>query len=171
MACSPLVSELGPFETKVPSSETRGEQAIDYTFDSILEDTRNYNDWVNNPGQTTALGTETINNNLFEKFVVADMYYSLNYIYKANDKIIRFMVWPHNAQDPEKLPASLKESVYQILSTFKFLDSNSNQNYTCPENGLVDCMPILDEAKQKACSPEAMTWYEANCPNFKGGAR
>jgi len=124
------------FNTKIPSSETRGEQTIDYTFDSILEDSRNYNDWVNNPGQTTALGTETINNNLFEKFVVADMYYSLNYIYKANDKIIRFMVWPYNAQNPEKLPASLKESVYQVLSTFKFLDNTTNwKTYTDSKNG------------------------------------
>jgi hypothetical protein len=43
-------------------------------------------------------------------------------------------------------------------------------SYACPVNGWVDCMPIMDEAKKKACSPEAMTWYKANCPNFKGGA-
>jgi septal ring-binding cell division protein DamX len=42
--------------------------------------------------------------------------------------------------------------------------------YSCPATGYVDCMPILDEAKQKACAPEAMTWYKANCPDFKGAA-
>jgi len=46
----------------------------------------------------------------------------------------------------------------------------SSTIYTCPPNGYVDCMPIVGVAKQKACSPEAMTWYKANCPNFKGGA-
>lgn len=56
----------------------------------------------------------------------------------------------------------------QILSTFKFL--GEKLKYTCPENGWVDCMPILDAEGQKRCNPEAMGWYEANCPNFKGGA-
>lgn len=42
--------------------------------------------------------------------------------------------------------------------------------YTCPPNGYVDCMPILTPEKQVACSADAMTWYKANCPNFKGGA-
>lgn len=45
-----------------------------------------------------------------------------------------------------------------------------NNTYKCPENGLVNCMPILDEARQKACSPQAMEWYKTNCPNFQGGA-
>ena len=42
--------------------------------------------------------------------------------------------------------------------------------YVCPSNDWVNCMPILDETKKKACSPEAMTWYKTNCPNFQGGA-
>ncbi len=45
-----------------------------------------------------------------------------------------------------------------------------NADYTCPTSGYVDCMPSMDAAKKKTCSQEAMTWYEANCPNFKGGA-
>ncbi len=41
--------------------------------------------------------------------------------------------------------------------------------YTCPSNGWVDCMPGTGTAK-KECSPEAMAWLKANCPNFQGGA-
>jgi hypothetical protein len=48
--------------------------------------------------------------------------------------------------------------------------SSSASLYTCPASGYVDCMPVLTEAKKKACAPEAMTWYKANCPTFKGGA-
>ena len=40
--------------------------------------------------------------------------------------------------------------------------------YTCPANGWVDCMPGPDAKPE--CSTEAMTWYKANCPDFKGGA-
>ncbi len=59
----------------------------------------------------------------------------------------------------------------QILSTFKFLDSSDTTGtFTCPQSGWVDCMPMLDEAKKKACSQEAMVWYKANCPNFQGAA-
>lgn len=43
-------------------------------------------------------------------------------------------------------------------------------SYTCPASGWVDCQPILDVAKQKACSSQAMAWYKENCPDFQGGA-
>jgi hypothetical protein len=42
------------------------------------------------------------------------------------------------------------------------------ETYTCPANGWVDCMPGPD--KKPECSQEAMGWYKANCPGFKGGA-
>ncbi|MCX6791437.1 MAG: hypothetical protein NT149_00140 [Candidatus Gottesmanbacteria bacterium] len=42
------------------------------------------------------------------------------------------------------------------------------KSYTCPPTGWVDCMPGPDAKPE--CSAEAMTWYKANCPNFKGGA-
>ena len=42
--------------------------------------------------------------------------------------------------------------------------------YTCPSNGYVDCQPVLDAAREAACSSKAFAWYKANCPNFKGGA-
>lgn len=60
----------------------------------------------------------------------------------------------------------------QILSTFQFLPqpSASSSAYTCPQNGYVDCMPVLNDAKKASCSSQAITWYKANCPNFKGVA-
>jgi hypothetical protein len=48
--------------------------------------------------------------------------------------------------------------------------TSSASLYRCPPTGVVDCEPVLDAAKKKACSPEAMAWYKINCPNFKGGA-
>lgn len=57
----------------------------------------------------------------------------------------------------------------QILSTFKFTDQI--MTYTCPQNGWQGCMPILSEEGKKACSGEAITWYKANCPGFKGIAQ
>ena len=48
--------------------------------------------------------------------------------------------------------------------------ASASVDFTCPANGWVDCMPILDEAKTISCSTEAMAWYKANCPNFKGSA-
>lgn len=69
----------------------------------------------------------------------------------------------------------------QLLNTFKFLygqasasasptASPSASKYICPAGGYVDCMPVLTPEKQAACTPEAMAWYKANCPDFKGGA-
>jgi len=59
---------------------------------------------------------------------------------------------------------------YQILSTFRFLDENQT-TYTCPSNGWINCMPILTPQGQEACTPEAVSWYKANCPNFQGIAQ
>jgi hypothetical protein len=55
-----------------------------------------------------------------------------------------------------------------ILSTFHFSDSSSSESYTCPSNGWASCMPILSEEGEKACSDDAVNWYEQNCPNFEG---
>ncbi len=42
--------------------------------------------------------------------------------------------------------------------------------YTCPKNDYVDCMPSVNAGIRYECTPEAMSWYKAHCPNFKGGA-
>ena len=66
------------------------------------------------------------------------------------------------------------ESLFnQILSTFKFFDTGnptSDTPYTCPENGWVNCQPILSEKEQQDCTREAFDWYETNCPNYEGAA-
>lgn len=66
--------------------------------------------------------------------------------------------------DPDDAPI-----LDQILSTFKFLDQ-TQQGYTCPENGWVNCMPILTEDGKRRCSQEARDWYKENCPDFRGVA-
>ncbi len=45
------------------------------------------------------------------------------------------------------------------------------KSYICPPTGWVDCMPILTPEAQAACSTEAIAWYKANCPDFKGVAQ
>lgn len=57
----------------------------------------------------------------------------------------------------------------QILSTFKFSDKTST-SFICPENGWVNCQPILSEKEQQYCTQEAFDWYEENCPNYEGAA-
>lgn len=47
----------------------------------------------------------------------------------------------------------------------------SKPNYSCPKNGWVNCMPILTDEAKKLCQPEAINWYIANCPGFKGMAQ
>jgi len=43
-------------------------------------------------------------------------------------------------------------------------------SFVCPSSEYVDCMPTVGGPKKTECSTEAMAWYTANCPNFKGGA-
>jgi hypothetical protein len=66
-------------------------------------------------------------------------------------------------------PEKTKQTVDQILSTFQFLEPDSGQ-YSCPQNGWVNCMPILTEEGKKACTKDAIIWYRKNCPDFKGVA-
>lgn len=91
---------------------------------------------------------------------------------KKNTIFVSYMDENHCPGDPQKKSSVL--FLNQILSTFTFLNqptpTTASTTYTCPANGYVDCMPVMDTVKQKACAPEAMTWYKANCPNFKGGA-
>jgi hypothetical protein len=67
--------------------------------------------------------------------------------------------------NPSGLPEN--EKSFSLPVTFGSITSTT---FICPASGWVDCMPVLDTAKQKACSTEAMLWYKANCPNFKGAA-
>jgi hypothetical protein len=117
------------------------------------------------------------------------------YIQKAGytDSII---VADRSFDDPKTPPFLETKKIFdQILSTFQFTDQTNPTPtcrprpacldatprcmipetsdmcpYSCPTNGYVDCMPIMDAVKQRACSAEAFVWYQTNCPNFKGGA-
>lgn len=82
-------------------------------------------------------------------------------------KVCRIMISQLIEQDPSW--EETRDIVFKILSTFKFLDEDS-QSYTCPKNGWVNCMPILTEEGEKACTREAVNWYRVNCPNFQGVA-
>ena len=65
---------------------------------------------------------------------------------------------------------TLEEFNY-ILEKIEIINNTSPISvYQCPTSGWVDCQPVLDDAKTKACSTEAMAWYKTNCPNFQGEA-
>jgi hypothetical protein len=49
-------------------------------------------------------------------------------------------------------------------------NSQTRTKLTCPQNGYVDCMPGPNSGVKYECTPEAMNWFKANCPDFKGGA-
>lgn len=40
----------------------------------------------------------------------------------------------------------------------------------CPENGWVDCMPIVDQARSYQCEAEFLEWAQTNCEGFQGVA-
>ena len=102
------------FDTNLAS----GNKNTNYIFDVSLETMDNLNQWTKY-STTTALGSQTVNGLSFEKYVVADMYYSLNYILKQNGKILRFLLYPY---DSNQYPTELKTNIDQVLSTFKFIN-------------------------------------------------
>jgi hypothetical protein len=58
----------------------------------------------------------------------------------------------------------------QILSTFKFTPSPVS-GYVCPTNSYVDCTSGPNSGVKYECTPQALNWFKANCPNFKGIAQ
>lgn len=44
----------------------------------------------------------------------------------------------------------------------------SQKEYKCPTGSGINCMPRIDKKNKEDCSSDAIKWYKANCPNFKG---
>lgn len=152
------------FNTGIPSwakMSNGGDQV--YVFETLFENQVNYENWSK---QSNYLGQETIGGVPFEKYIVADMYYSLNYIYKARGgKIIRFLVFPYDANQYSE---TLKQEVNQILSTFKFLDvtgkscqidADCGSEYTCM---VVAGTVRVDENGKEITQPK--TCYSKDAP-------
>lgn len=100
------------FDTGLPSSNKN----TNYIFNIALETQANYYQW-SKYSTTTTLESQIINGHSFEKYIVGDLYYSLNYILKQNEKVFRFSFYPF---DSNQYPKELQETLDQILSTFKF---------------------------------------------------
>ena len=99
-------------------------------------------------------------------------FYIIDIVIKYNDKVFN-LGGDLRSHDQERIN-KFSELNNQILSTFKFLDQSTDTptstSYTCPSSGYVDCMPDPNAGVRFECTPEAFTWYKANCPNFQGGA-
>ena len=85
-------------------------------------------------------------------------------------RILIVMPTPTPTVTPSPTPSPTITPTPTIQPSGSPAATSSATLYMCPPTGYVDCMPVLDVVKKKACSPEAFTWYKANCPNFKGGA-
>ena len=102
------------FDTKILNNEKN----INYFFSVNLETLPDFNNWSKYVS-TKKINSQTINNKTFDKYILADMYYSLNYIYKQDGKMIRFMLYPYTEIEQTTV---LDKTIDQILSTFKFTD-------------------------------------------------
>ena len=106
------------FNTNIKSPKIVGEAQVNYFFNFQLEDSSNFQAWSNDPS-STKLDSVTINNKVFERYIGADMFYTLNYIHKKPDNmLIRFYLGPYTK---EEAATSLDQTVKQILSTLTFL--------------------------------------------------
>ncbi len=104
------------FDTTVMSPEIVGGRKLSYQLNFQLEDPANFQAWSND-ASTKKLESKIINGMQFEQYILADMTYSLNFIYKAaNGKIYRLYFWPYT-QSVE--PTVLDDTIVQVLATFK----------------------------------------------------
>ena len=73
---------------------------------------------------------------------------------------------------PKVDSATLDEFKYILekIEIVKKQTTSPKVSFVCPSSEYIDCMPTVGGSKKNECSPEAMAWYTANCPNFKGGA-
>jgi hypothetical protein len=43
----------------------------------------------------------------------------------------------------------------------------SVQNFVCPANAYLNCMPIVPPERQEFCSAEYRAWIDTNCPGVE----
>lgn len=124
------VSSAPSFDTGVKSQTKKGdgdENLINYTFEFQKDSLENYKTWKLYD-TTKNLGLENISGISFEKYILADMYYSLDYIYEASDNgIYRFTVFPY---EQNNMPTKLTETVNMVLSTFSFVEATPSSSPT-----------------------------------------
>jgi len=107
------------FDTNIPSDKKLmdSDKNVNYIFQMSVDPQTNFDEWTKYPS-TTKLESQTVGGQVFERYIAADLYYSLNLILKQNGKNFRFMAYPYEAN---VFPKSLNNDINQILSTFKFL--------------------------------------------------
>jgi hypothetical protein len=70
------------------------------------------------------------------------------------------------SDNPSGLPENQK--IFQIPVTLS--SSTAFSLSDCPENGWVDCMPVVAPSKRPFCEPNFLDWAKINCPQFQGVA-
>lgn len=104
------------FDTTIMSPEIVGGRKLSYQLNFQLEDPANFQAWSND-ASTKKLESKIVNGLQFEQYIVADMSYSLNFIYRAADgKIFRLYLWPYTQSVESTV---LDDTIVQVLSTFK----------------------------------------------------
>ena len=110
------------FDTHLPSENKN----TNYIFQVSVDPQTNFNEWTKYES-TTKLELQTTGDMVFEKYITADLYYSLNYILKQNGEIFRFMTYPYDANI---FPKDLSKNIDQALPTFNFLEPTANPSAT-----------------------------------------
>lgn len=147
-------------------------QGVDAYIAELMQQTNQYNEHLkqlDNAAEITTLASRKegtfLNQNATMLTFLEGSTKKEYYIIEKNGSLYSFFVHLEPTNGP---------IAQQILSTFTFTNQPTPTSpvsaYTCPVNGWQNCMPILSEEGKRACSPEAFDWYEANCPNFQGGA-
>jgi hypothetical protein len=126
------------FDTNMPSDKKLmdSDKNVNYIFQVSIDPQTNFDEWTKYTS-TTKLESQTVGGQVFERYIAADLYYSLNLILKYNGKNFRFMAYPYEAS---VFPKSLNDDIDQILSTFKVITATSSAS------------PV---PTQKACTLEA----------------
>lgn len=93
------------------------------------------------------------------------------------DQILSTFTFTNNQSDGQPCGGTANQQCpagYSCQSTAMFPNTGGtcvkDTTYQCPPNGYVDCTPQPNMGVKYECTPEAFTWFKANCPNFKGGA-
>lgn len=107
------------FDTKTSSPKTVEGNQVNYFFNFQLEDPSNFRGWSNDIS-TTKLESILVNGMQFERYIAADMFYTLNYIYKNSEgKIFRFYLGPYTQTETLTV---LDNTINLILATFRFTE-------------------------------------------------
>lgn len=74
-----------------------------------------------------------------------------------------FDVTPTSYEPVERFGASS----FRLLAELPPEAPSSNDSYTCPPNGTINCMPVVPMERQHLCGGSYAAWVKKNCPGVR----